>query len=147
MQAKLKWSKAMQFECTNREVITHIDATSEHGGSGIYPTPKELILNAMMGCTAMDTLSLLNKMRLEITSMTMDIEAQKNEEYPIHFISALMRFHIYGLGDKNKVIKATEKSLTKYCGVNYMISKTCKIKYEVYFNDEHIHSDFANFDG
>lgn len=146
MQAKLKWSKGMQFESTNRDITTQMDATADHGGEGKHPTPKELVLNAMMGCTAMDTMSLLQKMRIEVNSMTMDIEAQKNDEYPIHFIKALMRFHIQGSGNSEKVIKAVEKSLTKYCGVNYMISKTCEIKYEIHFNDQLINTGFANFD-
>lgn len=146
MHAKLKWNSKMQFECTNNEHKITIDAFKEHGGEGLGPTPKDLLLDAMMGCTAMDTRSLLNKMRQNITQMEMEIDAVKTTEAPIHFKSALIKFNFKGEGDNDKVIKAVTKSLTKYCGINYMISKTCEITYDIYLNEEKIHTAIANFE-
>lgn len=146
MHAKLKWNQNMQFECDNNGHKLIIDASKEHGGDDVGPTPKELLLDAMMGCTAMDTRSLLTKMRQNITKMEMEIDAEKTTEHPVHFKSALIKFHLEGEGQNDKIIKAVDKSLTKYCGVNYMISKTCDISYEVYLNCEKIHTGKAVFE-
>jgi putative redox protein len=114
----------MKFECHNGEHQTLIDATPEHGGLSSAPTPKELVLNAMMGCTAMDVVAILTKMRQDISSFSMEINAEKTKEYPVHFKTAELVFDLKGQLDGEKVIKAVDSSLTKYCGVNYMISKT-----------------------
>lgn len=145
MHASLKWIKNMQFECDNNGNKVIIDATKEHGGDNSAPGPKDLLLNAMMGCTAIDTRSLLNKMRQNIHSMEMEIEAIKTKEYPIHFESALIKFHFQGEGEIEKVVKAVTKSLTQYCGVNFIVSKTCKISFEIYLNEQKIHSASAKF--
>lgn len=146
MHAKLKWTKNMQFVCENNDHKITIDALKEHGGEGLGPTPKDLLLDAMMGCTAMDTRSLLTKMRQDITTMEMEIDAEKTTEHPIHFKSAIIKFLLQGEGQNEKIIKAVDKSLTKYCGVNFMISKTCDITYEVYLNNEKIHTAKAIFE-
>ena len=85
MKANLSWNTQMQFTCENHGIKTTIDATQEHGGNEAGPTPKELVLNAMMGCTAMDVVSMLKKMRQEITAFKMEIEAEKTLEHPVHF--------------------------------------------------------------
>ncbi len=136
MKANLSWVQNMQFRCDNHGVKTLIDALPEHGGSGQAATPKELVLNAMMGCTAMDVLSILKKMRQEVLAFNMEIEAEKTSEHPVHFKSAEMIYDLQGSIDPEKAIKAVDSSLTKYCGVNYMISKTCKITFSIKLNGD-----------
>lgn len=145
MNAKLSWVDKMQFKCNNHGHELTIDATPEHGGQDLGPSPKELVLNAMMGCTAMDVVSILKKMRQEIISFKMDIDAEKNLEHPVHFKTAILRFHLEGPIDEEKAIRAVDSSLTKYCGVNYMISKTCEITYELFLNKKSIKIGSANF--
>ena len=145
MEAKLTWKENMQFECSNGEHSSLIDAFAEHGGEGTGPTPKELLLNAMMGCTAMDTISILKKMRQNVESFTIHIDAEKSTEHPIHFTSATLIFSLTGEINPEKVIKAATKSLTQYCGVNYMVSKTCDITFEITLNGEKIHRGQSDF--
>jgi len=145
MKAHLSWTKEMQFECHNRGLKTLIDSTPEHGGSGLAPTPKELILNAMMGCTAMDVVSILKKMRQQIDQFEMEIVAEKTSEFPIHFKSAEIIYKIFGDIAPEKAIAAIEASLTKYCGVNYMISKTCQISYRLILNNSEIKRGLTHF--
>lgn len=146
MHAKLKWVKNMQFECDNNGHKVIMDILKEHGGDDKGPTPKDLLLDAMMGCTAMDTTSLLKKMRQNISKMEMEIDAVKTTEHPVHFESAVIKFLLHGEAQNEKIIKAIDKSLTKYCGVNYIVSQSCDITYEVYFNDEKIHTGKSIFD-
>ena len=135
----------MEFQCETRGLVSKIDAAEEHGGNNTAPTPKELVLNAMMGCTAMDVVSILKKMRQEISEFKMEIEAEKTTEHPIHFKTAELIFMLKGNIDPEKVIKAVDSSLTRYCGVNYMISKTCVITFKVILNDSVINQGPVNF--
>lgn len=135
MKANLNWIEGMRFNCDNRGVITTIDSQEEHGGTGSAPSPKELVLNAMMGCTAMDVVAILKKMRLEITDFKMEIEAEKTHAHPIHFKTAELIFNLKGDLAPAKVMKAVDSSLTKYCGVNYIVSKTCDITYKIILNE------------
>lgn len=146
MKATLDWIQGMQFRCDNHGIITQLDAAPEHGGDDSAPNPKELVLNAMMGCTAMDVVSILKKMRQVIGTFKMNIEAQKTTHHPTHFSSALMTYELTGELDGDKVIKAVDSSMTKYCGVNYMMSKTCDIEYRVLLNGEEIHRTKADFE-
>jgi putative redox protein len=138
MNASITWIDGMKFACDNRGLKLMIDAAPEHGGSDTGPTPKELVLNAMMGCTAMDVVVLLKKMRQEITEFNMDVVAEKTMNHPVHFKSAVLVFRIKGSVEPEKLIKAVESSLTRYCGVNYMISKTCEISYKIILNEGQI---------
>jgi putative redox protein len=145
MNASMTWTQGMQFKCDNRGMNSVMDAMPDFGGVNAGPTPKELVLNAMMGCTAMDVVSMLKKMRQEITAFQMRIDVTKNSEHPVHFKAATLYFDLSGEVDKEKVMKSVTASLTKYCGVNYMISKTCQIQYEVRLNQEKIGSGQATF--
>jgi putative redox protein len=145
MNASLIWKNKMVFEAHNREHMSLMDATSDHGGTDQGPTPKELVLNAMMGCTAIDVVSMLTKMRQPIDQFSMDIEAEKNLDHPIHFKKVLLKFKINGNILPEKAEKAVESSLTKYCGVNYMISKVATIHYELILNNQTIKVGEAHF--
>jgi len=138
MHAQMQWQNGMHFTCTNGAVETAIDASKDHGGEGLGPTPKELVLNAMMGCAAMDVVSILKKMRQDIKTFHMQVDAVPTTEHPIHFRSAVVAFLFTGAIDSEKVMKAVDSSLTKYCGVNYMISKSCSITYKVFLNGTEI---------
>ncbi len=145
MNAKLVWNGNMKFTSDNHGLISVMDAAKEHGGDDSGPNPKELVLNAMMGCTAMDVVAILKKMRQNIAEFKMEIEAEKTTVHPIHFESAVLIFLLKGELDREKVIKAVDSSLTKYCGVNYMISKTCRISFRILLNDQIIKTGPVNF--
>ena len=143
--AELTWNKKMHFTGKSGQFSVEMDASATHGGEGLAPTPKDLVLQAMMGCSAMDIVSILEKMRQPIESFTMNIEAEKNQHPPIYFQSSLIKYYLKGAIDPQKAIKALDSSLTKYCGVNYMISKAGKIFFELYLNETRIHSGQAQF--
>jgi putative redox protein len=93
----------------------------------------------------MDVVSILEKMRQKIDRFDMKIEAQKNSHPPIYFKSTLIQYFLKGDIQVEKAIKALDSSLTKYCGVNYMISKAGKIFFELHLNDKLIHQGEVHF--
>ena len=66
----------------------------------------------------------------------MEILAEKTTEHPVHFKSAILIFYFQGELDAQKVKKAVHSSLSKYCGVNYMISKTCDLSFRIHLNGD-----------
>lgn len=145
MKAQMKWLGKMAFEIDNHGIKTKTDATKDVGGEEQAPTPKELVLNAMMGCTAMDVVSIMKKMRQDFDNFSLEIDAEKTTSHPTHFKNAEIKFYMNGEVSPEKLIKAVEASLTKYCGVNYMISKTCDIGYRIILNDNEIKTGKADF--
>ena len=145
MNSSMHWNGKMKFECESRGLKSFIDASPEHGGENTAATPKELILHGMMGCTAMDVVAMLTKMRQRIDQFDMEIEAQKNLDHPIHFTKTHLIFKLKGEIEIEKAKKSVDSSLTKYCGVNYMISKVAKITFDLILNDELVHSGEAKF--
>ena len=146
IKADLHWQTEMHFECYNHDLISHMDATEDHGGHNLGATPKETLLNAMMGCTAMDVLALLKKMRQGVLTFSMKSDAEMTAEHPIHFKSVSLEYDLSGELDPEKVIKAVTLSMTKYCGVNFMISRSCPVYYKVILNDKILLEDQAKFE-
>lgn len=145
MKAQLFWKRNMLFECDNRGIKTFTDDLKESGGEESAPTPKELVLNAMMGCTAIDVVSTLRKMRQEFKEFHMEVEAEKTTKHPTHFKTAVLKYYIFGEVNPAKLIKAVNSSLTKYCGVNYMISRSCEMSYVIYLNGNEIQKGPVEF--
>lgn len=145
MKASMNWNKDMHFSCHNGDIKTEIDAATDHGGNNLGPTPKELVLNAMMGCTGMDVVSILKKMRQEITNFSMDIESTNTKDHPVHFKTATICYYLAGPIDGQKAKQAVEASLTKYCGVNFMITRSCEMTFKLFLNGQQIHEGPVQF--
>jgi len=145
LNAGLVWKGKMVFESNNRGIKGLMDALPDHGGENQGPTPKELVLNGMMGCTAMDVVSILQKMRVPLDSLAMEIEVEKNVDPPVHFKKTMLIYKLMGQVPTDKAVKAIDSSLTKYCGVNYMIHKVSSIDYKLEINGQEVHCGSAHF--
>ena len=134
MKAKIEctWKEGMSFES---EVNGHrivIDAAPEAGGKERGPRPKPLTLLSLAGCTGMDVISILNKMRLNVDYFNVVVEADLTEEHPKHYD----KFHlVYEFKGKelpmDKLEKAVNLSHDKYCGVTAMLSKGAAFSHEI----------------
>lgn len=124
----IKWNNKMSF---TTEVSGHkitIDANETVGGEDAGPRPKPLMLTALGGCTGMDVVSMLKKMRVELDSFNVKIEAEMTEEHPKHY----NKFHIiYQFKGKDlpmeKLEKAVSLSEERYCGVSFMYKKFAEV--------------------
>ncbi len=142
----MTWIQGMQFRARNREHETNFDVSLEQGGDNSAPTPKEVLLNAMSACSGMDVVSIAKKMRMELTSLRIDAQADKTNTIPSYFASVHMKYFIEGIDlDREKVIRLVTLSMTKYCGVSYMVSKASPITYDITLNGQLIHEDKAVF--
>jgi putative redox protein len=128
----VQWLEGMSFEAEIDGFKIAIDADLEFGGKSKGPNPKPLMMVALAGCTGMDIVSLLNKMRVDYESLNVIIEGDLTEEHPKHFTRMKV---IYELKGKNinikKVQKAVYLSKEKYCGVSYSYKGVMDLEYEI----------------
>lgn len=126
------WTGGMSFESEidNHKIIA--DAAAKFGGQDKGPRPKPLLLLSLAGCTGMDVISLLQKMRVEIEDLKIEVSGELTEEHPkyYHKIDLIYRFKGEGI-DRNKVEKAVNLSQDKYCGVSAMLKKVAEISYTI----------------
>jgi putative redox protein len=129
---KTIWKGNMAFDS---EVSGHhilMDASASFGGSDQGPRPKDLMLSSLAGCTGMDVVSLLEKMRVEVKDFQIFVEAELTEEHPIHYSKMHLIYEFHGNNlPIDKLQKAIELSQEKYCGVSYMYKKAFELTYEI----------------
>ncbi len=90
--------------------------------------PKPLLLASLAGCTGIDVVSLLDKMRVEYTDFSLVVNADLTDEHPKVYSAIYLTYRIkVNEVDREKVEKAVKLSEEKYCGVSAMLGKNCPI--------------------
>jgi putative redox protein len=116
----------MEFDTEiNGHHIT-LDTSEASGGENKGPSPKPLILSSLAGCTGMDVVSLLNKMKVSYSNFNIAVEADLGDEHPRIYTEIRLTYFIK-TEDHDKMQKAVQLSMDKYCGVSAMLSKVCPI--------------------
>jgi len=126
------WQNNMSFEVNldNHKII--LDAEPEFGGNDLGVRPKPLMLVSLGGCTGMDVVSILKKMKMDFDYFNVKIEGDLTEEHPKHYTKMKIIFELKGKNiDFTKVEKAVELSLNKYCGVSAVYKKALDLDYEI----------------
>ena len=128
----------MQFESTNPSGETFlINAAPEHGGAGAGLRPKALLLSSLAGCSGLDVASLIEKMKLEVKDFKIETIANLTEEHPKVYDAVMVEYHFYGKNlDENKLQKAVNLSVEKYCGVMEMFRQFAKIEIKTIFHHD-----------
>lgn len=122
----------MSFDTSVENHHVVIDAKEEFGGVGKGPTPKPLLLVALAGCTGMDVVSLLEKMRQEYTSFKIAVTAEQTETHPKYYHKIHVQYRLVGKDlDPAKVQKAVDLSQDKYCGVSHMLKAASELTYDI----------------
>lgn len=144
VKSKLTWSEKLSLMGHVGSFSIPMDASAPLSAD-TGPSPKELLLTAVLGCTAMDVLSLLKKYKQPVESFEIHGEADTRAEHPKVFTDLRVSYAVKGQVDSTQVIEACRLSMTKYCGVTAMISKVVPIHYTITVNDGLVHSDVADF--
>lgn len=128
-KAFVKQLQGMTFAAkgdSNHWVI--MDGSTKEGGSGAGASPKELLLFALGGCTAMDVVSILKKKRAAVKGLEIHLNGTTREEHPTVFTNIHIEYVIYGENIRPAdVEKAIDLSTTKYCSVSAMIEKSATL--------------------
>lgn len=112
-----------------------LDASAQFGGKDLGPSPKGLLLVSLVGCTGIDMISLLTKMRVEFDDIKISAKGHLTEEHPKYYHTIDLTYHVWGENvDKDKVAKAVKMSKEKYCGVSAMLEKAAEIKIAIVYH-------------
>ncbi|MGD8298035.1 MAG: OsmC family protein [Desulfobacterales bacterium] len=129
VKAQLKWTEGMQFiaRAGNGPAVV---LDSSDGGSG--PSPMELVLMGVAGCSAIDVIMIMKKKRAEITDFQINISGERAEEYPKHYTDIQIEYVLHGKNIKPKAVEqAIQLSETKYCGAVASLNATFETIYRI----------------
>lgn len=118
----------MEFETLINGHSIILDTVPAGGGENHGPNPKPLLLSALAGCTGMDIVPMLQKMRVEFSNLSIAVDADLTDEHPRVYSEIRLTYRIQvAESDREKVEKAVKLSKTSYCGVSAMLEKVCPI--------------------
>jgi len=141
-KTSLEWLGDLAFEAEVDGFHFKVDSSVDKGGNNLGPRPKPLLLAALSGCSGMDVVSILQKMRISGYTLKMEMEADSTDEHPKTYHTIRMKFIFSGENlPIDKLINAVELSITKYCGVNAMLKQSADIKTTIILNEEEIWHD------
>lgn len=146
MKAEISYAGKSAFETTIRDHKFIMDTQVAAGGENRGPSPKELMLASIIGCTGMDVAAILKKHRVALDNLQIQAEAEPRKEHPRVFTSININFKAVGAGVSIEILKdAVHQSLTKFCGVSAMVYKVSPIHYTINLNDHEVGRGTADF--
>ncbi|MFW6309734.1 MAG: OsmC family protein [Prolixibacteraceae bacterium] len=131
-EVKVNWQKKMAFKADvmGHEVI--MDAGQQVGGESRGARPKPLMLAALAGCTGMDVVSILKKMKVEPDDFNIIVEGDVTDEHPKHYNKMHIIYEFKGKDlPMKKLEKAVRLSEEKYCGVSAVYKKALELTWEI----------------
>ncbi|HET7265880.1 MAG TPA: OsmC family protein [bacterium] len=130
MRIEARWASGMRFEAVTPDALG-IVMDAPHGGTAGGPTPMEALLMALAGCTGMDVIPILQKMRAPVDRFTIDVTAERADTHPKVLTAIHLRYAAAGPGlRREQVEKAVALSQEKYCSVSAMLRKAVPITYQ-----------------
>lgn len=131
---------AVHFQAVNEDgVAVQMDGAPAIGGEGNGARPMELLIMALGGCSGIDISLILKKQRLTMSHFDVEIDAEREQgKEPALFENIHAKFIVEGEIPVEKMNRAVELSMTKYCSVAKTLEKSANITYEVWLNNEKI---------
>ena len=126
------FNKHMSFIANINGHDVLMDTTADDGGEDSGPSPKRLMLASLAGCTGIDIVSILNKMKVEFSDFSIGVHAALTAEHPQIYNHVKLTYKIkLAEENKSKMIKAVILSTEKYCGVYAMFKTFAKMDTEI----------------
>lgn len=131
-EIKLSYDEGMAFTTDLDGHKLTLDASPEVGGSDKGPRPKKLMLVSLAGCTGMDVVSILKKMRVTFDALSISVEGESTEEHPKYYKSMKVIYEFKGKDlPLDKLQKAVNLSSDKYCGVQALYKMAIPVETEI----------------
>lgn len=131
-ETKVTWVDDLKFDAFQNGKTFRIDGNHDESEStGVRP--KALILSSLAGCTGIDIVDLLKKMRVEFSEFSLDVKADLTEEHPKVYDKVYLTYYIrlQNDEDRDKMERAVSLSQDKYCGVSAMIRRFAELHVKV----------------
>lgn len=111
-----------------------IDTDQSRGGNNLGTRPKALMLVSLAGCTGLDVVGILNKMRVNFSDLSIKVDAHLTEAEAAVYDEVTVHYTIrVDKADETKAEKAVKLSQEKYCGVTKMFESFAKVSHQIHF--------------
>lgn len=132
----IDWLSDMAFETEINGHKLYLDATEKVGGKNMGPRPKPFMMVALAGCTGMDVVSILKKMRVTYDALSIKVEGELTEEHPKKFAGMKVIYSFKGKDlSREKIEKAVSLSKERYCGVSANYTASFPVSHEIIIED------------
>ncbi|MEC9489385.1 MAG: OsmC family protein [Halanaerobiales bacterium] len=137
MKINVDWQGDLEFK--NQLPSGHdltVDGSEESGGHNKGPRPMELLLAGLAGCTGIDIVLILRKMKTELEDFELEVEAERAEEAPKRFTKIQIKYKLKGKKlDQRKVERAIKLSEEKYCSASNSLNAEITSSYQIEHTD------------
>ena len=131
------WKNKMLLESDNplgKNLL--MESGPDSGGSNQGLSPKALMLSSLGGCTGLDVLSLLKKIRVEIEDFKVTVNGELTEEHPKYYDKVSIDYYFTGTDlNEEKIKKVVSLSEERYCGVIKMFRAFAEVTIAIHFNE------------
>jgi putative redox protein len=124
------WQGRLAFEASNSAGLTITMDSPLAKGAPKGPSPMQVLLMSLAGCTAMDVISILEKKRQNVTALEVNVVGNRADDHPRYYTDIEITFVVRGRDvDPAAVERAMELSAEKYCSASANLKPTSKITY------------------
>ena len=135
LRSSVTWRDGMAFDAELDGHHFAIDADEQFGGRNLGPRPKGLLVTALIGCTAMDVIAILGKMRVAVKGLEVSADSVLTDEHPKKYQSITVRYDFTGHDlPEDKLRRAVALSEERYCGVRATLEPAVEMNHEIRVN-------------
>ncbi len=132
LSTDITWTSGMAFKAIVDGHTIVLDAAENHGGMDQGPRPKPLLLASLGGCTGMDVVAILKKMRIAPEYFNVKVEGEVTDEHPKQYTRIHLTYEFRGKDlPLDQLRKAVDLSQEKYCGISATLKKAVEITSEI----------------
>ncbi len=132
MAVKVKWVEKSAFAARSESNHWIMMDSNYNGGDGAAPSPIELVLMGLGGCSGIELVAVLQKMRQDVKGIEIEIDGERAKEHPRVYVKASAKYKITGRNlNPDRVKAAIELCDEEYCSIGAMLRKTADYAYEI----------------
>ncbi len=131
MNIEVFWKEGHAFDAVaDTGHVVRIDSAGEDGHQPTGMNPKKLLLASLCGCSGIDVVDILKKMKVPFTRLEIKAETEQTEDHPkvFKYVNIVYEADVVP-EDEDKLKRAVALSMDKYCGVSAMLGKHCPINH------------------
>ena len=128
------WKGGLTFESDNPSGKTLILDTDVEGQVRKGLSPKAMMLSSLAGCSGLDVLSILDKMKVEVEDFKIEVIGELTDQHPKYYHKVMVNYYFYGNNlNEERCQRAVQLSVDKYCGVMEMFRQFADLQTNIYF--------------